>query len=89
MPTGKKNYLNEKKLPFCHSVGLISVPIGRFVVAFAQIKQLLLSLRFRTDKTFVAVASLSHRAKLPGGVRSPLQLTYIHAIRFNSSFVKQ
>jgi len=29
---------------------------------------LLLSLRFRTDKT-IAVASLSHRAKLPGGVR--------------------
>ncbi|MEY9973954.1 hypothetical protein ABH966_004360, partial [Lysinibacillus sp. RC46] len=29
--------------------------------AFAQIKPLLLSLRFRTDKTFVAVASLSHR----------------------------
>jgi len=30
---------------------------------------LLLSLRFRTDKTFVAVASLSRRAKLPAGER--------------------
>jgi len=29
----------------------------------------LLSLRFRTDKTFAADASLSRRAELPGGVR--------------------
>ncbi|MFJ7184583.1 hypothetical protein, partial [Lysinibacillus xylanilyticus] len=42
--------------------------------AFAQIKHLLLSLRFRTDKTFVAVASLSRRAELPGGVHPPLLL---------------
>jgi len=42
---------------------------GRF--AFAQLKHLLLlPLCFRTDKTFVvAAATLSHRAKLPGGVR--------------------
>jgi hypothetical protein len=31
--------------------------------AFAQIKHLPLTLRFRADKTFVAVASLSHRAQ--------------------------
>jgi len=30
---------------------------------------LLLTLRFRTDKTFAADASLSRRAELPGGVR--------------------
>ncbi|MEY9971115.1 hypothetical protein ABH966_001481 [Lysinibacillus sp. RC46] len=43
-----------------YTVGLISVPAGRFVA------DALLSLQ----KTFViAVASLSHRAKLPGGVR--------------------
>ncbi|MFJ8515338.1 hypothetical protein, partial [Lysinibacillus xylanilyticus] len=32
--------------------------------AFAQLKHLLLSLRFRTVKTFVAVASLSHRKNI-------------------------
>jgi len=31
MPTDeKKNCFNEKILPYFHSVGLISVPIGRF-----------------------------------------------------------
>jgi hypothetical protein len=42
-----------------HNMWLISVPAERFV-AVAQIKHLLLSLCFRTDKTFVADASLSH-----------------------------
>ncbi|PJO40825.1 hypothetical protein CWD94_26090 [Lysinibacillus xylanilyticus] len=44
---------------FCYNCGLISVPAGRFVADAS------LSLQ----KTFVADASLSHRAKLPGGVR--------------------
>ena len=44
---------------FCFNYVLISVPAGRFVAVA------LLSLQ----KTFVADASLSHRAKLPGGVR--------------------
>ena len=43
--------------------------------AFAQLKHLLLSLRFRTVKTFVAVASLSHRAKLPVGERRAASCT--------------
>jgi len=47
------------------NVWLISVPTERFVADAS------LSLQ----KTFVADASLSHRAKLPGGVQSPLQST--------------
>ncbi|MFJ8087019.1 hypothetical protein ACIQ7N_02235 [Lysinibacillus sp. NPDC095746] len=41
----------------------------RFRTEQSFLGALLLSLRFRTEKTFVAVASLSHRAELPGGVR--------------------
>ncbi|MBG9452980.1 hypothetical protein ABE61_02505 [Lysinibacillus sphaericus] len=52
---------------FRQSEGLISVPTERFVA------DALLSLQ----KTFVvAVASLSHRAKLPGGVRRAASLPH-------------
>jgi len=37
MPSNEKNSFNEKNLPYYHSVGLISIPIGRFVVAVVSL----------------------------------------------------